>query len=393
MHAAVRPLTGAITVLVIVGIVFGAIGLFRGGFTESVPLTVLSSRAGLVMDPDAKVKLHGAQIGKVASIQLLPDGQAALHLAIDPAELSLIPSNASVDIASTTVFGAKSVEFVTPANPSKVSVQAGQVLRADTVTVEVNTIFQQLVALLGSIDPSKLNQTLTAISMALNGRGPELGQAFGDIDSALAKLDPALPALEHDLQVLPKVAGVYADSASDLMTIFDRTSTFSRTIVEEHDNLDALLVSSIGLADIGNDVLQANGAPLTDVLRLLVPTTELLDEYSPGLSCGLRGIIRQAKTPPGPVPGGYSSATFGFGIERYRYPRNLPKVAATGGPQCVNLPIPFGATAPFVVTDDGANPWQYGNQQLLLNADGLKQALFGPLDGPPRNTPQIGQPG
>ena len=41
----------------------------------------------------------------------------------------------------------------------------------------------------------------------------------------------------------------------------------------------------------------------------------------------------------------------------------------------------------------GANQAQYGNQGILLNSDGLKQALFGPLDGPPRNTAQIGQPG
>ena len=51
------------------------------------------------------------------------------------------------------------------------------------------------------------------------------------------------------------------------------------------------------------------------------------------------------------------------------------------------------STPPFVVADVGANPWQYGNQGILLNSDGLKQALFGPLDGPPRNTAQIGQPG
>jgi hypothetical protein len=53
----------------------------------------------------------------------------------------------------------------------------------------------------------------------------------------------------------------------------------------------------------------------------------------------------------------------------------------------------FGQHPPFVVADVGANPWKYGNQGLLLNADGLKQLLFGPLDGPPRNTAQIGQPG
>ncbi len=55
--------------------------------------------------------------------------------------------------------------------------------------------------------------------------------------------------------------------------------------------------------------------------------------------------------------------------------------------------MPFGAPPPFVVTDIGANPAQYGNQGILLNSDGLKQLLFGPLDGPPRNSAQIGQPG
>jgi hypothetical protein len=46
-----------------------------------------------------------------------------------------------------------------------------------------------------------------------------------------------------------------------------------------------------------------------------------------------------------------------------------------------------------LVTDTNSNPWQYGNQGILLNSDGLKQLLFGPLEGPPRNTAQIGQPG
>ena len=83
-----------------------------------------------------------------------------------------------------------------------------------------------------------------------------------------------------------------------------------------------------------------------------------------------------------------------LGRERYRYPTNLPKVAATGGPQCTSLPVvAFDSGPPFVVTDVGTNTAQYGNQGILLNSDGLKQALFGPLAGPPRNSAQIGQPG
>ncbi len=46
-----------------------------------------------------------------------------------------------------------------------------------------------------------------------------------------------------------------------------------------------------------------------------------------------------------------------------------------------------------MVTDIGANQAQYGNQGILLNSDALKQALFGPIDGPPRNTSQVGHAG
>jgi phospholipid/cholesterol/gamma-HCH transport system substrate-binding protein len=87
-------------------------------------------------------------------------------------------------------------------------------------------------------------------------------------------------------------------------------------------------------------------------------------------------------------------ASLTWGAERYRYPTNLPKVAATGGPQCLDLPHrPFNTNPKVVVADIGANPVQYGNPQLLLNFDGLKQLLYGPITGPPRNPAQVGQQG
>jgi phospholipid/cholesterol/gamma-HCH transport system substrate-binding protein len=46
-----------------------------------------------------------------------------------------------------------------------------------------------------------------------------------------------------------------------------------------------------------------------------------------------------------------------------------------------------------VVTDDGTKPEQYGNPGILANSDGLKQLLYGPIAGPPRNIAQIGMPG
>jgi phospholipid/cholesterol/gamma-HCH transport system substrate-binding protein len=391
---AVRPLAGMFTVLLITLIVIAAVHLFLHGSADTVPITVLSQRAGLVMNPDAKVKLLGVPVGRVASIDTAPNGQAAIHLDLDRARLALIPANVDIDIASTTVFGAKSVELVPPVHPSPATLQPGQVLDAGRVTVELNTIFQQLTSVLAHIQPEKLNATLNAISTALDGRGAKFGQALTDLDRLLANLDSSLPNLNHDLEVAPAVLNAYADAAPDLLATAANVTQISQTIVDEHHDLDAVLVSAIGLGDIGTDVIGSNRQPLTNLLNLLVPTTDLTSRYNQALTCSLAGLNRLALEPPLPEPGVVVSIGFMLGLERYRYPANVPKVAATGGPQCLSLPeVPPNTQPPFLVADIGANPAQYGNQGILLNSDGLKQALFGPIDGPPRNSAQIGQPG
>jgi phospholipid/cholesterol/gamma-HCH transport system substrate-binding protein len=338
--------------------------------------------------------LRGVQVGKVDSIEALPNGQAALHLAMTPSALQYIPANVLVDIASSTVFGAKSVQLVTPSEPAAQRLHAGQTLAGGHVMVEVNTVFQQLVSVLDQIDPAKLNESLGALAKAFSGRGAQLGQSLSDLDSFLAKLEPSLPALNHDLAVLPAVSNAYADAAPDLLRTVVNTNRISKTLVDEQHNLDALLISAIGLADIGNDVLSTNRKPLTNVMHLLVPTTDLTNEYHEALTCALGGLIRVAHNPPLAEPSINITASLTWGAERYRYPANLPKVAATGGPRCLGLPqLPFNTPPPQLITDIGANPAVYGNQQLLINSDLLKQLLYGPIQGPPRNSAQIGQPG
>ena len=389
-----RPLAGLAAILAVGAVVALTVALFRGDFTDTEPVTVIADRAGLVMNPDARVKLHGAQVGTVASVESLPDGKAAIHLAMEPSAMELIPANVRADISSSTVFGAKFVALIAPEDPSPQSLRAGQVLDAEHVTVEINTIFEQLVAMLSRVEPAKLNETLGAFASAVNGRGEKFGQMLSDMDAMLAKLNPSLDNLSADIAVAPRVLNAYADAAPDLVTIADSASRLSDTIVERQRDLDVLLLSTIGFAEIGNEVIAGNRQQITDVMRLLVPTTDLTNEYNAALNCALAGMVPLATAPPSPVPGVMLLDSFVLGSERYRYPGNLPKVAATGGPQCGGLPdIGYETRAPYVVTDIDANRAQYGNQGILLNSDALKQALFGPIDGPPRNTAQTGMPG
>jgi phospholipid/cholesterol/gamma-HCH transport system substrate-binding protein len=395
-RSAVRPLTGLAMIIALGLIVALAITLFRGSFTKTVPVTVISDRAGLVMNPEAKVKMRGVQVGKVSSIESKPDGTAAIHLEMDPSELHLIPSNVNVDIESSTVFGAKFVNMVPPPDPAAQKLHPGQVIQGQHVMVEINTVFQQLVLVLGKIDPVKLNQTLGAIATAFNGRGEKIGRTLTDFNAFLAKIEPSLPNLSHDIEAAVPTLNAYADAAPDLVSTVKNSTQLSNSIVDEQQNLDEFLVSSIGLADIGNDVVGGNRQALTDVLHLLVPTTDLLNRYHDALWCGIAGLAVFPKSAPLSLPGIVVSAGLTLGVERYRYPADLPKVAAKGGPYCKELGLPDvqpEVRAPFIVGDVGSNPQRYGNQGILLDSEGLKNWLFGPIDGPPRNTAQIGMPG
>jgi phospholipid/cholesterol/gamma-HCH transport system substrate-binding protein len=390
----VRPLTGFFSIAAIAGIVVVAATMFQDGFAETATVTVISPRAGLVMNPDAKVQFRGVQVGNVSSIEQRSDGNAAIELAIDPSRLDVIPANVAVDISSTTLFGAKYIQLIPPEHPSPDSVRSGQVLDAQHVMLEANTLFEQLVSVLSTIQPEKLNETLGAIASAMNGRGQQIGQSLTDLNAYLMEVNPHLGALSHDFETAPPVLKAYADAAPNLLAIADDSTRISKTLVDKQHDLDAILIGTIGLADLGNQVLTENRQPLTDALHLLVPTTDLTNQYNQALTCGLGGIDVMANNAPLTEPGVEVLAGFMWGQERYRYPGNLPKVAATGGPQCTDLPkVPFGKSPPFVITDTGANPWKYANPGIVLNSDGLKQLLFGPSDGPPRNSAQIGQPG
>jgi phospholipid/cholesterol/gamma-HCH transport system substrate-binding protein len=388
----VRSLTGVACVGLVAAVVALSVLLFRGDLTRTVAVTVLSPRAGLVMYPDAKVKLYGVQVGKVASIEHLPDGGAAIHLAMDPADMHLVPANVGVTITSSTVFGAKFVQLVPPSQPTSAAMRPGQVLRSDDVTVEFNTVFEQLTQVLAKIQPEKLNETLGAIATAFRARGPQTGTMLSNLNDLLGKIEPSLPALSHDLAVTPRVLAIYNDGIGDLLATASNAVSISNTIVDQQHNLDAMLVSLIGLGQVGNDVLSENRAPLSDALRLTVPTAELLNEYHVALTCGIEGLAKIQSTPRlSDVPGLEFGVNFLLGAERYRYPGDLPKVAAKGGPICGSLPdVPDDYFPPYIVADVGSNPFKYGNQNLVLNVDNYKQALFGPIDGPARNSAEIG---
>ncbi|WP_235009763.1 MCE family protein [Mycobacterium sp. 3519A] len=380
MRIAAAGLVGLIAIVV----VFTYLS-YNAVFSSFDIVTVMSPRAGLVMDKDAKVKYRGIRIGRVTSIDYSGD-DARLTLAIDSRQLGHIPSNAKVRIASTTVFGAKAVEFLIPDRASGHALSPGTVVEVSNVQLEANTLFETLTDLLHKIDPIELNGTLSAIAEGLRGNGDNLGAGLSSLNNYLAQINPKMPMVQADLQKTAQVANIYADAAPDLVTILDNVPSISATVVEEQDNLNAALLSATGLANNGFDTLAPGADDLVAGVQRLRAPLQVLGEYSPEIPCLLRAIPQAiAKFAPiigGIKPGLYTSSSFLPGVPAYTYPESLPIVNAHGGPNCRGLPnIPnrqYGGSwyhAPFVVTDNAYVPFQ-PNTELQFNAPSTLQFLF-----------------
>lgn len=377
-----RKLAASALVVAAVVIVVVCLMAYDEKFTSTARITVVAQRAGLVLAPDADVQYRGADLGHVAEIH--PDGDTVrIGLDLYPDRMRTIDADAHVEIAATTVFGAKYVSFEPPEHASGTRLSDGDVVRAQHVTVEINTVFENLTDLLQQAEPQKIDTTLGTLATALRGQGEQLGDALEAADGLVSRINgEAGDALRHDLATAPPVMAAYGNSSDDIMAILDQGSTTADTIDDEHGALSAGLSGAAGMSAAGESLLDANGEPLTDLMDLLVPTTDLLAEYSPEYTCLIHGLeVGRKRGEPafgGKNPGMSLDVGLVPGVPLYQYPRDLPKVNAQAEPGCYGLPVlPPGEHAPYLVTDTGVNPYPPSVTEPLINEPNPLTELFG----------------
>ncbi|MFZ1175215.1 MAG: MCE family protein [Mycobacterium sp.] len=321
--------------------------LFSGSFKSYVAVTVISDRAGLVMDRGGKVKMRGVQVGRVSEITT-GKNQVSLKLDIYPGQIKYIPANVRARIRATTLFSAKYVDLVYPSDPTLKRLAAGAVIEVENVGTEVNTMFANLVKVLNEIDPAKLQGVLSALAEGLRGHGATIGQGITDANQVLLAINPRAETIRADTQAVKGFSDTYGVAAQDILKVLDAASVTSATITNDSPALDSLLAGVIGLSRSGINLVGPNKDNMIRAVNLLDPTTSLLMKYNPELTCMLVGAKTALDT-------GYRDATGGangysliidstplFGADQYRYPQNLPIVGAKGGPDgkpgCGSLP-------------------------------------------------------
>jgi phospholipid/cholesterol/gamma-HCH transport system substrate-binding protein len=337
------------TLILIVTVVAATVvcgAMYAGSFRSYDRVTLTSDRAGLVMEPGARVKMRGVEVGRVASVRRT-GGPASLTLELFPDQMHNIPANVAAEIRATTIFGVKYVDLVPPADPSPKRLSSGAVLRSTNVSTEVNTVFENLVGVIKQIDSAKLNATLSALAQGVRGQGERIGQATTDGNEVLLAVNPRMDTLAQDWRSIKGFGDAYGAAAQDILAILNSVSTTSTTVTNHAKDLDALLLNVTGFGQAGTNLLAPSKDNLVRAVNTAAPTTGLLFKYDPVYTCLLVGAKWFLDN------GGYEqyggngrtwvmdSAVL-LGDDPYRNPENLPIIAAKGGPggkpSCGSLP-------------------------------------------------------
>ncbi|MEU6908073.1 MCE family protein [Streptomyces coeruleorubidus] len=382
-------LYGVVFIAVLALLLSLSVAVYRQVFTPVVRITLEADSLGNQLDPRADVKLRGLLVGEVREVRA--DGtKATLDIALKPEHVARIPSDVHARLLPKTLFGEKYVDLVAPRGSSGRPIRAGDVITQDRtrVGIEVQQLMNDLLPLLRTVQPGKLNATLSAFATALEGRGDRIGDNLTRVEAYLRRLNPHLPSLKEDIARFADVAEVYGDAAPDLMEILRNTVTTSRTIVEEKDRLAAALKTTATVAGTAEDFLDANGDRLITLGRVSRPTLELFARYSPQYPCLLAGLVRQEKASEEAFRGGKMHITLEVVRPQGAYePGEEPRYGERSGPNCRDLPHP-PVPAPGAHLNDGskkASPSSGG--PLGVSATRAEQRAVGSLVAPVLGVP------
>ena len=314
--------------------------LFTGTFTRYVPVTLTSDRAGSgdgVRRQGEDARRPGRP-GRPVSIGGTATGQPEAGDLPRPGRVTSRPTSRR-EIKATTAFGAKYVDLIYPEDPSPNGCRPARCCSSRNVSTEVNTVFENLV---DAARPGRPGEAQRGADRARRGF-PRAGRAHRAghhrRQRGAAGAQPADDTVAQDWRSLKGFSDTYGAAAQDILPCWTRPARPAPRSPSHASDLDALLLSTIGFAHAGIDLLAPNQDNLVHAVNILEPTTDLLMKYNPEYTCLLVGAevvprqrrLRRASAATGtrrdPRRRDPAAATTRTGI-----PDNLPIVAAKGGP-------------------------------------------------------------
>ena len=342
-----HKLLGLLFLALVVAGIYGTYGVFSKKFVAYDAVKLRTSTIGLQLPQRADVKIRGVIVGEVIGMDTASDG-AELTLGIYPSQIDTIPRDVTGSIVPKTLFGEKYVSLDIPqgATDSR-HIEAGDTIRRTDVSIEVEKVLSDLYPLLRTVQPAEINQTLNAISTALEGRGEEIGRNLVTVDGYLKQLNPQIPGLVQDLRLSAQVSDTYSQVLPQVAAILRNTVKTTGTLEGRQAKLTALFDDVASFSDTTRGFLDDNGDNLIRLSQVSAQQLAVLAKYSPEFPCLTGGIVAAGKL----QAEAFRNFTLHIVLEtlpnqpRGYTQRDVPRVADDRGPNCAGLPHPGGSQA------------------------------------------------
>lgn len=260
----------------------GTKGGSTGSFTVRAEMPDIQN-----LQPNSRVRVNDVPVGNVTEIDL-QGWHAVVTMQLDPGVE--LPANATAKLAQTSLLGAEHVELAPPTDvPAEGELKDGS-----------------LIPLSSSAAYPSTEQTLTAVSLLLNGGGlgqvqditAALSTAFGgreeDLRSLIQQLDTFVTYLDDQKQdilaateSLNNLVGQFADQRPVLDRALETIPRAVTVLKDERNNLTEALNQAGQLGALASDSVNQTRENLVKELKDLGPVLQSLADAGPALTRSL----------------------------------------------------------------------------------------------------------
>ena len=248
---------------------------------------------------NAEVTYRGVAIGRVGSLNLVPQGvQVDLH--INDCSDPKIPVNSAATVSDRSVIGEQYVNLIPPsgAGPYMHGGETIPVTRT-SIPTSAQVLLTNLDSLVNSVDTTKLASVISELGQAFNDRGPALGTLLDStrdlLTSAQQNLQPTIDLINQSSSVLQ----TQLDEGDNFKSFSHSLNLLSQQLKASDPDIRNLLSTGPSDLQIVQNFVNSNRTDLGIVLADLSTVGTLLVRH-------INGLEQILELYPALVAGGYS---------------------------------------------------------------------------------------
>ena len=222
------------------------------------------------------VRVAGVDVGRVTGVErLLPAGTIRVTMSVDQAvELS---RGTRASIRLRTLLGKKYVDLSDPGVGPALA-QGGEIpLERTAPATDVDTLLNSAQPVIQKVDTDAINSVIRSLDGALDGRGAELGQLFGDLERLTGVLAERRADIDRLVVATDRLSAAVDTRRQSLASSVDGFATIFDTLARRRAELSGLVSSVRDLSQRLSPLIERNKGAIAAVVGGVESAADVLD--------------------------------------------------------------------------------------------------------------------